>query len=306
MKKILLICICLLIGQNLGFGWGFWAHKRINQEAISTLPKKLRAFYAGHEDFIAEHATTPDKRRYVDSAEACRHYIDLDWYEVAPFDLLPQNWYTAVTRYSEDSMKAHGILPWHIQATYARLVSAFQRKDENAILRLSADLGHYVADAHVPLHTTVNYDGQQTEQEGIHALWETRLPELFGEGYDLRVKKAKYIADPLSAAWQIVFESHSYLDSVLSMEKRVQDQFPEDQRYVMEKRGTWKVKTFSPEYAAAYHELLNGMVEQRMRKAIYMTSSLWMSAWIEAGRPDMKDLPAMVQDSTEVIKPGGG
>jgi hypothetical protein len=304
-KRIALVFICLLLSQNLGFGWGFWAHRRINEEAITTLPKKLRAFYSAHKDFIIERSMTPDKRRYVDSAEACRHYIDLDWYEVYPFDSLPRKWDAAVAKYSEDSMKEYGILPWHIASNYHWLVKAFERKDTAAILRLSGDLGHYVADAHVPLHTTVNHDGQQTEQEGIHSLWETRLPELFGEKYDFKTKRAKYIADPLAAAWQTVFESHRFLDSVLAMEKRVQDQYPEDKRYVMEKRGTRKVKTWSPEYAAAYHTLLDGMVEERMQKAIYITGCLWMSAWVDAGRPDMTDLPQAMPDTTNTDWPGG-
>jgi hypothetical protein len=295
----------MLLSLNLSFGWGFWAHRKINEEAISTLPRRLRAIYTEHRDFIIEHATTPDKRRYVDSAEACRHYIDLDWYEPHSLDSIPRRWDEAVAKYSETSMERHGILPWHIASTYNWLIKAFQKKDINAILRLSADLGHYVADAHVPLHTTENYDGQETEQEGIHALWETRLPELFGEGYDLKAKHAMYISDPLSTAWQTVFESHSLLDSVLALEKQVQAQFPEEQRYVMEKRGTRKVKVYSPEYAAAYHKLLNGMVEERMQKAIYTTGCLWLSAWIDAGRPDLRDLPAAMPDSTNVTGPGG-
>jgi hypothetical protein len=43
-------------------------------------------------------------------------------------------------------------------------------------------LGHYIGDAHVPLHTTSNYNGQKTNQHGIHGLWESRIPEqLFDE-----------------------------------------------------------------------------------------------------------------------------
>ena len=41
---------------------------------------------------------------------------------------------------------------------------------------LRADLGHYLADAHVPLHTG-NYSSQRTNQTGIHALWETHNVE---------------------------------------------------------------------------------------------------------------------------------
>ncbi|MGC6428813.1 MAG: hypothetical protein ACON4Y_05945 [Flavobacteriales bacterium] len=52
------------------------------------------------------------------------------------------------------------------------------------ILFICSDLGHYIADANVPLHTTINYDGQLTGQKGIHAFWESRLPELFSSEYN--------------------------------------------------------------------------------------------------------------------------
>ena len=66
---------------------------------------------------------------------------------------------------------------------------AFIEKDSDKILKYSADLGHYIADAYVPLHTTENYNGQLTGQKGIHAFWESRLPELFSEDYNYLVDK---------------------------------------------------------------------------------------------------------------------
>ena len=71
----------------------------------------------------------------------------------------------------EDSLHAHGIGPWHALKTYRKLIFAFDQKDENAILRYAVDLAHYISDLHVPLHTSANYDGKQTDQTGIHALW---------------------------------------------------------------------------------------------------------------------------------------
>ena len=49
----------------------------------------------------------------------------------------------------------------------------------------AVDLAHYISDLHVPLHTSGNYDGKQTAQNGIHALWETQLPEAFMANYNL-------------------------------------------------------------------------------------------------------------------------
>ncbi len=101
-------------------------------------------------------------------------------------------------------------MPWQIQRTYLSLVKAFEQKDASKILKHSADLGHYVADAHVPLHTTENYNGQLTNQMGIHAFWESRLPELFYSTYDLFVGKATYIENPLKEAWAILKNTNSY------------------------------------------------------------------------------------------------
>src|SRR3546814_10784540 len=89
-----------------------------------------------------------------------------------------------------------------------RLTDAFLRRDSVRILRYSADLGHYLADAHVPLHTTENYNGQLSDQTGIHAFWESRLPELFATGYDLFTGKAHYIRNIPQETWRIVRDSH--------------------------------------------------------------------------------------------------
>jgi hypothetical protein len=55
-----------------------------------------------------------------------------------------------------------------------RLTRAFKEHDRERILRYSADLGHYIGDAHVPLHCTRNYNGQLSGQHGIHGFWESR------------------------------------------------------------------------------------------------------------------------------------
>jgi|TARA_B110000483_G_scaffold129466_1_gene155184 hypothetical protein len=96
---------------------------------------------------------------------------------------MPKKWSDAVEKFSEDTLLAYGIVPWYIQTVYNRLVKAFEQKDINYILKNSADLGHYVSDAHVRLYTNKNYNGQLTNQKGIHAFWESRLPELFSDDF---------------------------------------------------------------------------------------------------------------------------
>lgn len=270
--------------------WGFFAHKKINRLAVFTLPSAMIKFYKNNIFYLSEHAVDPDKRRYADSAEAARHYLDADFYGESPFDSLPVTWKDAVAKFSEDTLKAHGIVPWQIQRTYISLVKAFEQRDSARILKLSADLGHYISDAHVPLHTTENYNGQLTNQIGIHGFWESRLPELYSKTYDFFTGKAKYMEDPGKEAWKILKNTYSYKDSVLLIEARLSKKFPSDRKYSFSERNGIVIKEFSEEYSNAYHNALNGMVERQMRAAIQATGSFWYSAWIDAGQPDLGKL----------------
>jgi hypothetical protein len=108
----------------------------------------------------------PDKRRYAVAEEAPRHYIDIDNYGQYPYKELPRKWEDAVAKFSEDTLQANGIVPWWIQTMQQRLTNAFKEKNKAKILKLAAELGHYIADSHVPLHASSNHDGQFTSQKG--------------------------------------------------------------------------------------------------------------------------------------------
>ncbi|RKD18261.1 S1/P1 Nuclease [Pelobium manganitolerans] len=297
-KKILWICLSL--GSIILFSsWGFFAHQRINRLAVFTLPKDLIGFYKSNINYITVHAVDPDKRRYADSLEAARHYLDADHYGKEPFKVIPRKWNEAATKLSEDTLYAYGIVPWQIHRTYYKLVDAFKNCDSVRILKYSADLGHYIADAHVPLHTSENYNGQLTNQIGIHGFWESRLPEVFADDYDYFVGKAVYIQNPLDKAWDIVEHTFSLLDSTLLIEKRLNKSFRPDRKYTFNERNNRVTKEYSLEYSKAYHDALNGMVEQQMRNSILMVGSYWYSAWVDAGQPDMKKLSRTEQSLAE-------
>jgi len=279
--------------------WGFFAHYRINRLAVFILPKAMSGFYKSNIDYITAHAISADKRRYVDSTEAPRHYLDADHYGKDPFRKIPQNWDDAAFKYTADTLDKYGTVPWTIQYNYYKLVKAFKAHDTTAILNTSANLGHYVADAHVPLHLTQNYNGQLTNQTGIHALWESRLPELFGDHYNYFAGKARYIDDPLKEAFLICSTSFKSVDSVLRFERILNKSFPADKKYVMTQRGKRNVKDYSPAYCKAYQTMLKGMIERRMRSAILAVGSYWYSAWVDAGQPDLNKLIEQPLSNTE-------
>ncbi len=297
--RTLLLFVVLAIGSLLMLpekvvepanAWGFYGHKRINRMACFTLPPEMFPFFKRHIDFITDESVAPDRRRYAVLGEAPRHYIDIDHYAHGgqdPFEVMPRKWTDAVAKFSEDTLQAYGIVPWHIDLEFYRLVRAFQRGDVDRILKYCADIGHYIGDAHVPLHTTKNYNGQLTDQHGIHAFWESRIPELSAETYDHLVGRAEYIEKPLDMAWEAVHESHMHVDSVLGIERRLSEQFPPDRKYVFESRGRGGVRTYSREFTLAYESAMAGMVERRMNQSIAAVGSIWYSAWVNAGQPDL-------------------
>src|SRR5688500_4380112 len=121
---------------------------------------------------------------------------------------------------------------------FGRLTKAFREKNMAAILKLSAETGHYIGDAHVPLHASSNHNGQYTNQRGIHGFWESRVPELLAEAqWDFFIGKATYISRPLQFTWARVLESAAAVDSVLRFERELNKRYPPDRKYAFEERN---------------------------------------------------------------------
>jgi hypothetical protein len=290
MKKIFAIVFCVLLSQQC-FCWGFFGHRKINYNAIFLLPPEMMVLYKPYADFIMEHAVDPDKRRYAVPGEAPRHYIDIDRYGKYPYDSLPRKWNDAVAKYSEDTLNAYGIVPWWVQTMLSRLTNAFKEKNQAKILKLSAEIGHYIADAHVPLHANSNHNGQLTDQRGIHGFWESRVPELLADKeWDFFIGKAEYIKNPGDFIWKRVLESAAAADTVLKYEKELTKNFPADQKYAFEDRNGVMIRQYSSAFSRAYNEKLKGMIERRMRQSIFAVASFWYTAWVNAGQPDLTKL----------------
>lgn len=352
--------------------WGFFAHQRINRLAVLTLPPEMMVFFKPNIDWLSDHATDADMRRYAVKSEGPRHYIDLDVYGTPPFDSLPRLWGDAMVKFTDvwavteagdtvqvfenqkpvpdslissykefflqnvmprfykddealdadslnlffqknkiplrvqkafyrERLTEHGIVPWYLQKMQRDLTEAFRRRNSKQILRLCADMGHYIADAHVPLHTTSNYNGQKTGQHGIHGFWESRVPELFAdEQYDFFVGKPAYINNTVNFFWQAVFESNSMVDSVLSVERLLRNTFPSDRQMCPDVRNGRSTLAPCRDYADAYQTALQGMMERRMRAAIHAVGSAWYTAWVDAGQPDLSNMDVPLPTEQEL------
>ena len=290
MKQFFLFITCCLFSGKC-FCWGFFAHQKINYYATFLLPPEMMVLYKPNIAFISEHAVDPDKRRYAVADEGPRHYIDIDHYGAYPYNDLPRKYQDAVSKFGEDSVKMYGVVPWHIQSMLLRLTNAFKEKNFSRIMKNSAEIGHYIADSHVPLHANSNHNGQFTDQKGIHGFWESRVPELLADKeFDFFIGVARYIDNPAEYVWARVLESAKASDSVLLMEKELTKEFPADQKYAFESRNGVMLRQYSSAFTIAFNKKLDGMIERIMRLSVASTASFWYTAWVNAGQPDLRAL----------------
>lgn len=283
--QVLALQICLFYAYP-AHSWGFYAHKRINHLAVFTLPESMNRLYKRHIRAIESLSVLPDQRRHTLDEEAARHYIDLDQYELNRIAYL--TFEKASLIYTKDTLQQHGIVPWIIPIMKNRLKYAFLSRDTLQVIKLSAELGHYIADAHVPLHTTSNYDGQKTNQVGIHAFWESKIPEMLQADLEDWSAPANYIPDLQIETWNWILHAHTHVKNLLVQEAELNARTKPQAKYLFLKKGSILTKTYAPAYVKEYHKLLNHQIETQFNEAIQHVGNVWYSAWLEAGQPDFK------------------
>lgn len=238
----------------------------------------------------------PDLRRALlnDRNESSKHYIDIEDYGVESIDFFPMTTDQAFARFDSSAIYKNGWLPWYIQNLEDKLTQAFNKRNKSEILFLSAEICHYVGDAHMPLHTSSNYDGQRTDQRGIHSLWESRLPPMFGNAYNYKTSNARFIENIPAEIWKIIRQSHGLVDTLLKTEKKLRTQTDAKSLYKLDSTGNpllfYNQPVFSDEYASKFHQALNGMVERQLRLSIEDVANFWYTAWVNAGSPNLLQL----------------
>ncbi|GAA4383543.1 zinc dependent phospholipase C family protein [Hymenobacter koreensis] len=296
-RRGLLATVLLLAAPSLLFAWGNWGHPRINRAAVLALPASLRTFFYNHVDFMVTESVIPDSRKYVinDKAEFPRHFIDLEHFGTGAISEMAQKPADAYAKYDAALLDKSGRLPWYIQEMLAKLTTSMKNQRKDEILFLAADLGHYLGDAHQPLHTSSNHDGQLTGQKGVHAFYESQLPELFGSSYNFKLSEPRLIEDPAAETWAIIARSHAAADTLLAIEKKLATETGADKLYEMTAEGKPRKNVFNSSYhtqaySSAYHTALNRMIERQMRGAAQATANFWYTAWVNAGKPDLSKL----------------
>jgi len=276
MRKVSLVVLTLVSLAGLPLpasAWGFEAHKFVMGRVISLLPPEIRPFFERYQASLVEHSIDPDLWRTAGwLEEPPRHFLDMDAYGPYPFAQMPRVYEDAVKRYGSDFVRKNGTLPWRAEEFYGKLVEAFTQKasySRENIRFFSSVLAHYVADAHVPFHAALNYDGQLTGQWGLHARFES---ELF-ERYRSRLRIAPRPVAPVPEAREFMFQT---LLTSFPLVQRVLD---------ADKAAIAGRDTYDDSYFNAFFLKAGPILEERLSDSIAGTASIITAAWVEAGRP---------------------
>jgi hypothetical protein len=180
-------------------------------------------------------------------------------------------------------------VPYWIITVQEKLTAAFRAGNSDSVLYYAADLAHYIGDAHVPLHTTVNYDGQLTNQKGLHSLWESTIPELKLADYNLYARhRARYIRNKEEAIWNAVRGAYNLLPQVFLGEREASTGFTDSTKFRKQVRNGKETRTYTSAFARAYSERLGNTINQQLLRSARLMADFWYTAWVDAGKPDVR------------------
>jgi len=252
--------------------WGEKGHQKINSTSPQFFPSALNK-YKGWSEVLAAHGSDPDKRRRTDPKEEIRHYIDIDAYDdFNNTHKIVEGKDEVFSKYGKDFIMKNGTLPWVTDSVYQVLVKEFRGKDWSNAVLTAADLGHYVGDGHMPLHLTINYDGQLSEQKGIHSRYESKMFGLYTDSITVSRSKLHKVKNVQRYVFDYMYTNYQYKDSLLNADKIAFEIANQEYNELYYKILWQKTKTFT---------------DKMINDSSKSTAELIRMAWVEAGRPKM-------------------
>ncbi|HEX9081451.1 MAG TPA: S1/P1 nuclease [Holophagaceae bacterium] len=251
--------------------WGDKGHRTVVTLSLTTLPPDLRAWYQGRETYLRDHASDPDHWR-DDRKEPPRHFLDSEPYG-GPAGV-PRDVQQAQAKLGGQFYR-NGVVLWVIQDRWRDLVAAFQSRDPERVAFATSILSHYIADLHVPLHTTENHDGEETGQRGVHSRWETGLVGRFVEENTLTAPAAQVDPHILDRPWEWLAASNALVPKVLADDRAADRTSPENAR------GRQR----TPAYWMLFWSAEGPVVKGQLERAAQHLGDAVLTAWARAGRP---------------------
>jgi hypothetical protein len=258
-------------------GWGSTGHRIINSKITVCFPTSMN-FPSTWNTNLTAHASDADNRKNADRTESPKHFIDIDYYpEFMSNGFISQNYDTNIALHGLNYVTKQGNLPWAIQWTEDSLVVAFKQSNWTKAMLLSADLGHYVGDGHQPLHCTANYDGDLTNQSGVHSRYETYLVGGYQNSIVYANDSASYVSNISNYVFDFIYLSNKYVDSTL---------YGDSVAHALD-------TLYSGTYLQKYWEICGSQIILLMKNASKSTADLIYTAWVDAGSPDPNIISAI-------------
>jgi len=277
-RHITLISILAL--SFILMSWGYNGHQKISYNAPLSFTPEMEQFMSWAA-LLAEHASDADYRKDTDPDESPRHYIDIDNYPgFATSGRIPQTYDSVISLYGEGFVIDQGVLPWATLRSYDSLVQCFIRFDWEKAVLFASDIGHYVADAHMPLHITRNYDGQYSGNNGIHSRYESTMINLYVGDINYSGYEISVIPDLNEYIFNYLYANYKFVDSVLAADD-----------YAKALAGN----TSSTLYKQALWSETISFTIPLFRDASHAIAELIYTAWVEAGKPDMNSGPGIFE-----------
>lgn len=250
--------------------WGYTGHYNISQRAALSFNQEMAQF-APWAEILAEHASDADERKSIDPDEGPRHYIDIDNYDAFnTTGRIPQTLDSVIMIYGSSFVYSQGVLPWATLKSYDSLIACFARQDWDKAVLFASDLGHYVADGHMPLHITRNYNGQYTGNSGIHSRYESKMINAYITQITYNGNPAQMVENTAQYVFDYIYHNYTYVDSVLMADDYAK---------------TFSTNTNSQAYKQALWEYSQEFTTLLFKNASHALADLIYSAWIEAGSP---------------------
>ena len=287
MLKRSIPCAVLLwaLPATILWGWGNAAHKLVNGHAVDITPGPWGDYLRAHRKEIVAWAVAADERKTEDPTERHRHYTDFELFADPPTPAIPLDRSMAEARYTADGMAKGGTLLWVLPEVVLALRDAMAAGDWDRSLAQAADLGHYLADGHQPLHTTVNYDGQETGNRGVHYMFESAMTERHLDEYLRPRAPLPAIGDVPADIFAWLMESFAQVETIIAGDLAARAQLSSEFQELVAQGYDADVEAIPAVYFERLHKETGTLAKARLKQASIRLAALWLWAWSEAGSP---------------------
>jgi hypothetical protein len=271
LRAAALFVLIVVVALPCQSGWGENADRLITNAAVDTLPDEMRGFFSANRLFLVHHATAVEEAEPKGGSESHNGFIQLDHYGAFPFAALPRSYDAAVTKYGRVKLETYGLLPWQVGLYSKRLTDALHNHDWQEAKLSAAILAHYVCAAHDPFSTTMNRDGKLSDQPGVNERFGTGLVDHYQLFFFVKPNEAAFIRDPTEHAFDMTLSAHSWIENILLADRRAHE----------------GLGAYNDEYYDRFYSQAGAVLIRQLSDAATDVGSYWMTAWINAGRPQL-------------------